>query len=212
MTKNYLFALALFFGVMSHGLAQNFIGSVSRVSGQNYDSKGGSSLLRTTSINTNLTFWNTAFPADSESKFKFNLGTEFTFPLMADLGIVAGWGWNASILGYNLPISSVSSTDFSLYGVDLYGNVGYQLEALDWLILQGLIKAGPNWVYSYSSGYNIGTTYIEEVEINDFDFFSAFNLNSIFLLNSDQTWGIKTGVDYGFSGGTSYSLGFVWAQ
>ena len=210
MTKNYLFAIALVFGVMSHGLSQNFIGSVARASGQNYDSKGGSDLLRFLSVNTNLTFWNTAFPADAESKFKFNLGVEYTFPLMADLGIVAGWGWNASILGYDLPITSVSSNEFSLYGVDLYGNVGYQLEALDWLILQGLIKAGPNWVYSYSSGYNNGTTFYDEVETNDIDFFSAFNINSIFLLNSDQTWGIKTGVDYGFSGGTSYSLGIVW--
>lgn len=207
MTKNYLFAIALVFGVMSHGLSQNFMGSVARASGQNYNSKGGSGLLKISSINTNLTFWNTAFPADSESKFKFNLGTEITYPLKEDLGIVAGWGWNATILGYTLPITNIDSIDFSLWGIDLYGNVGYQLEALDWLVVQGLIKAGPNWVYSYST-----PTSDEYADINDIDFFSAFNINSIFLLNSDHTWGIKTGVDYGFSGGTSYSLGIVWVE
>lgn len=200
MTKNYFFAIALIFGTISQSLAQK------------YDSKGGSSLLSTVSVNTNLTFWNTAFPVGAEDKVKFNLGAERTFPLMEDLGIVAGWGFNASILAYNLPITNVASLDFSLYGVDFYGNVGYQLEALDWLIVQGLIKAGPNWVYSYASGYTVGTTSVDAVEINDIDFFSAFNINSIFLLNSDKTWGIRTGVDYGFSGGTSYSLGFVMVK
>lgn len=200
MTKHYFIAIAVLIGTLSQGLAQN------------YNSNAGSSLLRVNSINTNLTFWNTAFPTDSEQKFKFNLGTEITYPLKEDLGIVAGWGWNATILGYTNRITNTASSDFSLYGVDLYGNVGYQLEALDWLIVQGLIKAGPNWVYSYTSGYTVGTTSVDSVEINDIDFFSAFNINSIFLLNSDQTWGIKTSVDYGFSGGTSYSLGVAWVQ
>ena len=208
----YLLLLFCIFGVTSHGLSQNFFEPVSRVSGQN-NSKGGSSLLQIRSINTNLTYWNTALPSNVDTRVKFNLGAERTYPIRSDLGIVGGFGLNTTISAYKINVTNSASADFNFYGVELYGNVGYQLEALDWFIVQGLIKAGPSWIYSSTSGYNLGTTSVGAVQINDIDFFGAFNLNSIFLLNSNRTWGVRTGVDFGFSGGTSYSLGVVvWAR
>ncbi|GEM_PF-4809443 len=169
----------------------------------------GKATLRYLTINTNMSSWTSEFPATVESVYRFNLGLEYTYPLVKDLGLIAGWGWHFNMFGYNLPITSISSQDVQFYGANLFGSAGYQLEATQRLTFQALLKAGPTWGYFYSSGYSIGPDFIDGTETNEFDFTGWFSINGMLFLDDMQNYGIKAGLDIGFSGGTSFVLGFT---
>lgn len=168
----------------------------------------GKATLRYLTINTDLSSWTSELPADIEGVYRFNLGVEYTFPMVKDLGLVAGWGWHFNMFGYNLPITAISSQDVSSYGVNLFGSLGYQVEATRRLTFQGLLKAGPTYGYFSSSGYAIGSDFIDGIESSNIDFGGWFSVNTMLFLDDRQAYGIKAGVDIGFSGGTSFVLGF----
>ena len=172
------------------------IGSIGIANAQYSDRRGGSTLNKYISAYTDLDFYSTEFPADATGKFKFNVGMDATFPLIENLSIVWGYGWTISLFTYE----SESQFDLTTYGMSLYGLAGYQMEALDWLTAQALIKTGPSTAIVRLDGVD---------QDNEIDLFGAFNINLLIFFNDMQTSGLKLGTDIGFSGGVNSLIGFV---
>lgn len=145
-------------------------------------------------ITTNMNWMTMELPEDATQKIKFSLGFESTAPISEENGFIAGGGLGFTTLYYTTSFSTIEN-----WGANVFGSLGYQLEATPKVTLQALLKAGPSWSLAVAEPENTSA----------FGFGGSMNLGGLLFFNESQKSGISAELNIGFTGGVGVTVGWV---
>ena len=101
-----------------------------------------------------------------------------------------------------VPDNAISSSESSYLSFGLYAILGYQVE-LDFITFQPNISYGPSYYSSYATG---------GVDESGISFGGALNLGSMVFFDPSHKFGFLMEGNFGFQGGSSFSMGLVFGK